>query len=128
MCGIGEPVVRTALRPYRRAAAPMHTFTRTRTRTRLLSWLASVAAIAALFGGYHARNARIDREVRELPAHEQRALFARTLDAIHRTCHHRSGPRVERYCRDQSEFVEHFPQCDQACRESAERLLPHATR
>lgn len=65
----------------------------------------------------------------QLPEVERQALYERTLRSLETTC--RGGERpdgLERFCREQAEFVVQFPQCDAGCQRLARTHLPTPSR
>ncbi|HEY6559917.1 MAG TPA: hypothetical protein VI072_21685 [Polyangiaceae bacterium] len=100
--------------------------------TQKLSWifgvLAALAGLLALFGVAYFYQARADRELRELPEHESRALYERTLETLRTSCAHMTGPNLSEYCRQQADIIQRFPYCDRACREIAEKFAAHPAR
>lgn len=91
---------------------------------RSLVWGAGTIALAAAIAVVVFMQTRLDRELSDLPPSERRALFERTLETLRTTCGQARGPEVSDYCREQADFITHFPECDGACRELAARIAP----
>lgn len=68
------------------------------------------------------------RELESLPEPERRALYDRTLETLRTSCMHSRGPTLTKHCRDQATFIQRFPECQQECRELAERFEPKPSR
>jgi hypothetical protein len=68
------------------------------------------------------------RAIRNLPAQERRALYARTLDTLRTPCELGTRPPgLESFCRKQAAFALEFPECDDVCATVAKRqLIPRA--
>ena len=58
------------------------------------------------------------------------SLYQRTLDEVETFCHEptASSGVLHEHCVAQARFVEQLPECKDACRRSANALLPHARR
>jgi cytochrome b pre-mRNA-processing protein 3 len=64
------------------------------------------------------------RAIQKLQPDERRALYERTLGTLRAPCgieNHSEG--LEAYCREQSEFIVQFPECDSACAALARQHL-----
>jgi len=86
----------------------------------LLAVVATVIAAAALWLWPDASE---QEAIRELPQAERRELYERTLRTLETSCNPRSLPEgLEAFCRDQSEFIVQFPECEGSCRAIAK---PH---
>lgn len=95
---------------------------------RFLIWSAVASLVLVLGGLIVLQQTRLDRELSELPATERAALYERTITTLQHACVQPSGGTLSSYCREQAEFVEHFPECDQQCRKLAARSAPQAWR
>ncbi|HRG94839.1 MAG TPA: hypothetical protein PLR99_01250 [Polyangiaceae bacterium] len=91
---------------------------------RVLAWLA--AALGLLAAAWFAvfTHTRLDRELSKLPEQERRALYERTRETLRTSCAHPRGPEVADYCRQQANFIKHFPECDGECQDVASQLTP----
>jgi hypothetical protein len=65
--------------------------------------------------------------IEQLPAGERQALYERTLQTLSTTC---SEPvaGLDKFCREQADFIVQFPECDNACVAMAQRHRSQATR
>jgi len=98
----------------------------TRKMPKAIGGLAALVGVLALFGVARFYQADADREVRELPEPESRALYERTLETLRTSCMHVTGPNLSEYCRQQADIIRRFPQCDRACRETADQFVQPA--
>lgn len=98
---------------------------RTSKSLRGLALLVGVATAGLIAQYLHGRT---NRELRDLPEADRRALYQRTLETLRTTCEHASGSQLTDYCRSQADFIERFPECDSECRELARRFHPQPTR
>ena len=92
-----------------------------RSKTYLAAFTTGALATALLALSISRGNAE-RRAVGRLPELERRALYGRTMQTLGSTCeeaNRRSG--LEKYCREQAEFVVEFPECDAACSALARR-------
>jgi hypothetical protein len=103
---------------------------RARRRSRLIAAGvgAAVAVLLALTSWWRGSGEE-EHALTQLPAAERRELYERTLHTLESTCAPQARPPgLQRYCRQQAEFIVRFPECDQVCRELAGRDLPKPTR
>ena len=87
-----------------------------------LAWLAGALALAAALALVVVAQMRLERELSNLPSSERRALYERTLETLRTACSQARGPEVAGYCREQADFITHFPECARECRELAARF------
>lgn len=86
--------------------------------------IALLALILAIGAVMVARQTQIDREIRHLPDSQRTALYQRTLETLRSPCSHAGGDALSDFCREQAEFIQRFPECDDACRELAALYRP----
>ncbi len=79
-------------------------------------WLAGGLVVVALAAFAILQQSGREHEVRNMPASERGALYQRTLETLKTTCANTTGSTLKEYCRNQAEFIELFPECDDACR------------
>jgi hypothetical protein len=91
-------------------------------------WLAGTLVVGALAALFVYRQTESEREVRNMPAAERRALYQRTLGTLKGTCLSDMGPTMKDYCREQAEFIELFSECDASCRTLVMQLTAVPTR
>lgn len=89
---------------------------------RLARVLVILLGIAALVGLWIYESGTERRAIRELPPDEQLALYQRTRANVQSACEHPPADLSD-FCRQQAEFLLHFPQCDQACEQLARERL-----
>lgn len=94
-----------------------------------------VLAIVAGALGFFALGAYLDVHdaadgMHDLTPAVRSSLYERTLDEVETLCREpaASSGAVREHCVAQARFVEQFPECKDACRRSANALLPHARR
>lgn len=69
------------------------------------------------------------KAILKLPEPERRALYERTLRTLETTCRpDKRAKGLEDFCREQSEFILRFPECDAACSSAAEPYRREPTR
>jgi len=83
----------------------------------LLTGTVAIAFATLLF----LQQTRLDRELRAMSVIERQALYARTLETLSSSCEHPSARTLIEYCRDQSNFIKRFPECDRTCQTLAAR-------
>lgn len=82
-----------------------------------------IAGCACLFAAWIWYAGCIDRELRDLPEADRRALYQRTLSTLQQTCAESPGPAMMDHCRKEAELILHFPECDDDCRALTRRFL-----
>ena len=91
----------------------------------LPTWVKWTALVVAIAGGIllwvHSEGAE-RRAIRDMPAPERQALFARTVQNLKSTC---SAPddAMRDFCREQAQLALEFQECDRACQELVDRQL-----
>ena len=98
-----------------------------RTRT-IAKWLGALGAAAFLLVTYSHLETGVDRELRGLPQHERATLYERTLTTLRTTCSSTRTDALLEYCREQAEFIERFPECDDGCRQLTSEFAALPTR
>ena len=68
--------------------------------------------------------------IHELTPANRLSLYQRTLDEVQTLCRESaaSSGALRDHCVAQARFVEQLPECTEACRRSANAILPHARR
>lgn len=98
-------------------------------RSRLLTmWLGGLLTLALICVLAMYINDRFDREIKDVPELERNALYERAFDTLKTSCTRTRGPKLTDYCRSQAEFIRHFPQCGDECRELSARFAPQPSR
>jgi hypothetical protein len=95
---------------------------------RILAWLAAALGLVAAVALAVLMHTRLDRELSDLSEPERRALYERTRETLRSSCVQAQGPEVTEYCRQQADFIKHFPECDRECRDLAARFAPRPSR
>jgi hypothetical protein len=94
-----------------------------------LAVFATSSLACALFASWISSDAAQRDALGRLPEPERRALYERTLHTLDSTCDTAARPDgLADFCREQAEFVRHFPECDTACRALAQRSVPPPSR
>ena len=89
---------------------------------RIAAVVALAGAILAALAVWSRSGGEETRALEQLSAAERRALYERTLHTLQSTCAPQTRPAgLTGYCREQAEFIERFPECDQTCRKLAQR-------
>jgi hypothetical protein len=92
---------------------------------RLPTWVKVTALVAAIAGGIllwvYSEGAE-RRAIRDMPAPERQALFARTVQNLTSIC---APPddAMHDFCREQAQLALEFQECDRACQQLADRQL-----
>lgn len=94
---------------------------------RPLPLAAAITVFAALCGAF-VWQARLERDLTELPAPERRALYERTRETLRSTCSQALELDVAEHCREQAAFITRFPECDAACRDLAAHVAHRPSR
>ena len=68
------------------------------------------------------------RAIQALPDVERAALYQRTLEDLQSVCVTSHASDLDEHCARQGRFILQFPECDEACRELAQRQLGMPTR
>jgi hypothetical protein len=72
---------------------------------------------------------REDRRVLlDLPEHERRALYGRTLQTLRDVCRGPPDGELGAFCRGQAAFIVNLPECDASCETLARAQLQRPTR
>jgi hypothetical protein len=87
-----------------------------------VKWLALVVAVAGLVLILVHSGGAERRAIREMPAGERQALFARTVQNLRSVC---SAPEdaMRDFCREQAQLVLQFQECDTSCQKLADLQL-----
>jgi hypothetical protein len=103
------------------------------TGERRARWVMLAILAGAL--GFFALGAYLDVQdeadgINELTPANRLSLYQRTLDEVQTPCRESaaSSGALRDHCVAQARFVEQFPECTDACRRSANAILPHARR
>jgi hypothetical protein len=91
-------------------------------------WATALIVSLGLIGAWLLWGTQPGRELNNMPAAERKELYSRTLETLRTTCKRSTGERLSDYCRDQAEFVLHFPECDATCQRVASEYAPQAVR
>lgn len=94
----------------------------------LSPWAATLLLWGLFASVWLSRAISTDREIRELPTGERRALFDRTLETLNTTCRRARKANLQDYCRDQAALIVRFPECLESCRQAAGPFLPRGTK
>jgi len=93
--------------------------------TRLPGWMKWIALIVGIAGAIllliHSEGAE-RRAIRDMPAPERQALFARTVQNLKSICSP-AGDAMRDFCREQAQLALEFQECDRACQELAGRQI-----
>ncbi len=91
----------------------------------LPTWVKWTALVVAIAGGIllwvHSESAE-RRAIRDMPAPERRALFARTVQNLTSVCL-QPDDAMRDFCREQAQLALEFQECDPACQQLADRQL-----
>lgn len=69
-----------------------------------------------------------NRAINAMSPAQREALFQETRDSFDLMCLGDAGPRLLRRCQKQAEFIQRFPECDEACRQELAPVLRNAVR
>ncbi|MCP3166112.1 hypothetical protein [Myxococcus qinghaiensis] len=69
-----------------------------------------------------------NRAINAMSPAQREALFEETRDSFHLMCLGDAGPRLQRRCQKQAEFIMRFSECDEACRQELAPALRNAVR
>lgn len=82
-----------------------------------------VLCVSALFVAWIWYAGSLDREISDMPAPQRQALYQRTSQTLQQSCATETDSALRDYCRDQADFILHFPECDEDCHALARRFL-----
>lgn len=68
------------------------------------------------------------QELLALPNQQRHTLYAHALETLETVCIHAQGPDLSEYCREQAQFIAHFPECGVNCQEICRKLAPRPTK
>jgi hypothetical protein len=66
--------------------------------------------------------------IRSMPEPARRATFEKELAAFQSLCLDGPGNQLAARCRERADFLQQFPECDEACRTQTDRFLAHSAR
>jgi len=116
-----------------RASSGEHPLVNPAARERRARWvfLAILAGALGLFGlGSYLQTHDEPDDIHRLTPAVRLSLYQRTLEEVETLCHQpaASAGALRDHCVEQARFVEQLPECKDACRRSANIVLPHARR
>lgn len=94
---------------------------------RPLPLAAAITLVAAICGGVFLQ-ARLERDVTEMPAAERHALYERTRETLRSSCSQALEQDVAEHCQEQAAFITRFPECNAECKSLAARFSHRPSR